>query len=430
MKHLLHTVFYTAMVLIKPSIETSTVDHSPTRYMCSMSDTFYNAPDHMDDDVYNNVSIEFNKRLEYNRAILKQMATNNIKLRIPIRFVVFDGSGDFDTVSPSDDEIYEEVAYANEVYSNSGFNVELYVRWIHEYEDDTYYDNYSGPNDDTQLFIDYGDPNLINVFYIPGAGQHANFPISIDHNNSPSDMKTIVLHADYINNGWSLIHELGHTFGLFHTWGGIPYASNGSQNSPSEEYVTRDPNDPNYNCHTHGDRVCDTPAAINLEWGNGGNSTKYGDYGEGDPADCDYNFGYNHGPVDKAGVSLPMNSTVWSNVMNYGDRNCSRSFTPGQVDRMWSYMPEVISYLDMPQAQHCLNLIGPGVYFNTETFLSGDIYNGQIVERELLIESTQELHDQHQSTFYKSDDKVVLKPGFRAYSGVSFLATQQTDNCN
>jgi len=425
MQNLICTSLYVAFMILTPIVDADFEEHNLSPVKCSMGDHLNDNRNYASYVNSNHVSLEFQKRLAYNTYMVNEMIAQNIELRIPIRFIVFDGSDFDDTVSPSNDEIVEEVLFTEEAFNDAGLNVSLSIIAIDEYEDDKYYENYNGVNDDAQLFVSYGDPGVINVFYIPGAGQHANFPISIDPTNTPNDMKTVVLNADFINNGWSLMHELGHTFGLFHAW-------QGSSSSVSEEYVTRDSNDPNYNCHTHGDEVCDTPATLNLEWGTGSTTTKHGDFGEDDPADCDYNFVYTGNPVDPAGVALPMNSLVWSNAMNYGDRDCSRSFTSGQADRMWSFLPEVISYLDMSRSSHCLNQIPgfPPTYENTETFLDGWAFTGQIIERELLIESTQELHDQRQRTFYRSDDKVLLKPGFHAGSGVSFLATAQTVNCD
>ena len=52
-------------------------------------------------------------------------------------------------------------------------------------------------------------------------------------------------------NDFTIIHEMGHCLGLFHT--------NNIDNGLTEN-VTRDTNSPNYNALTHGDRVHDTPA--------------------------------------------------------------------------------------------------------------------------------------------------------------------------
>lgn len=52
-------------------------------------------------------------------------------------------------------------------------------------------------------------------------------------------------------NDFTMIHEMGHCLGLFHT--------NNIDNGLTEN-VTRDINSPNYNALTHGDRVHDTPA--------------------------------------------------------------------------------------------------------------------------------------------------------------------------
>jgi hypothetical protein len=54
-----------------------------------------------------------------------------------------------------------------------------------------------------------------------------------------------------------MIHEVGHAFALLHP-------DQGSTSFTNCEHVTRDPNDPDFNADTAGDRVVDTPAVPNF----------------------------------------------------------------------------------------------------------------------------------------------------------------------
>ena len=66
----------------------------------------------------------------------------------------------------------------------------------------------------------------------------------------------IVMRTSNLNNV-IMHHEMGHALGLSHT-------SAGSTNPSNCEHVTRDPNDPNFNADTRGDKVVDTAAIPNF----------------------------------------------------------------------------------------------------------------------------------------------------------------------
>src|SRR5690606_17284042 len=95
------------------------------------------------------------------------------------------------------------------------------------------------------------------------------------------------------------------------------------------EHVTRDPNDPNYNADTAGDKVYDTAADPGLF----ANPDPNGDY-----ANC-YNFdastcSYIGSQVDCQGTPYAIDSTVANNIMSYGSDACKTLFTPGQGERI------------------------------------------------------------------------------------------------
>lgn len=120
--------------------------------------------------------------------------------------------------------------------------------------------------------------------YVAG---YAYFP------GAPATVDGVILLAKEAKSGsTTLPHELGHSFGLYHTWQG------GATSCP-----------PNANCNTQGDEVCDTDPHINT-------------------FDC------------PSGTN-PCTGTSWNpirhNIMSY--TNCPDRFTPGQRTKwLWNLM--------------------------------------------------------------------------------------------
>jgi hypothetical protein len=126
---------------------------------------------------------------------------------------------------------------------------------------------------------------------------YAMFPDSYDYDYE-SFMKVATIKN---SNDTTLTHELGHAFGLYHTFQGVAYTS--QTTCPA-----------NTNCATSGDRVCDTSPSRSMY-----------------------------------GVSVPSNSSIdpctgvnfdgtQYNIMNY--TNVERKFTDGQRDRAVLMMME------------------------------------------------------------------------------------------
>jgi hypothetical protein len=113
----------------------------------------------------------------------------------------------------------------------------------------------------------------------------------------------------------TLAHEIGHCLGLLH-----PFNANECNCQPNAfldcEKVTRDPNDPNYNCEDAGDYVCDTEA-------NSGQNIN---------ADCQTlatTCTDIHGDPFQPNID---------NIMSYFSKDCRTVFTPGQGARMRSFL--------------------------------------------------------------------------------------------
>lgn len=122
--------------------------------------------------------------------------------------------------------------------------------------------------------------------------------------------------AIYVANGCSLratfAHEVGHFLNLRHT-----HSTGGGVECPDGS-----------NCATSGDFVCDTEADPNL---SGGVSSS-----------CIYTGS----ATPPCGSSVPYDPPV-RNIMSYSRDSCREEFTPGQVDRMVSFLmtsvPELLT---------------------------------------------------------------------------------------
>ncbi|MEG1265571.1 MAG: hypothetical protein RSC81_02410 [Myroides sp.] len=166
------------------------------------------------------------------------------------------------------------------------------------------------------------DPNAINIYIrrdmeggAGGAGGNILFLGQSYLYNSPYNI---------------LAHEMGHNFGLEHTHlGNRPLDGTcymPQYHSGNCERVTRDPNDPNYNALTHGDKVHDTAADPGLF------SSQIGSF-----AHCynlDGNCNYIGNQVDCTGTPYQLDNSVLRNIMSYGSVTCATDFTPGQRTRM------------------------------------------------------------------------------------------------
>lgn len=159
----------------------------------------------------------------------------------------------------------------------------------------------------TQIAPHWPENSYFNIYVVIGFdGQqqlsyglmgYAKFPDSYDFDYE-SFMKVATIKNQ---NDTTLTHELGHAFGLYHTFQGVSYTS--QTTCPS-----------NTNCTTDGDRVCDTSPSRSM-------------YGVAVPGNTS---------IDPC-TGVNYDGTQY-NIMNY--TNVERKFTDGQRDRAVLMMME------------------------------------------------------------------------------------------
>jgi len=138
----------------------------------------------------------------------------------------------------------------NELYTEANLRFVQYDE--PNYIDDDRFLQYT-ITEENDMAIPYEVSNVINVFCVPNmvyAG-YAYLPSRV----SPQRDR-IVMHNEYLSNGSTFPHEMGHYFGLYHTHGN-------QKNVLTDELVARvlDLNgDGVRDCLETGDMCCDTPA--------------------------------------------------------------------------------------------------------------------------------------------------------------------------
>ncbi len=164
------------------------------------------------------------------------------------------------------------------------------------------------------MSAEFNVEDVINIYFVndpDGACGWARFPWDL-----PVDY--IVIANGCADNQSTLVHELGHYFGLYHT--------HETFNGTAPESVTRDDTDGCYDCESDGDKLCDTPADPNLS------ST----------ADDWPSCAYTGAGTDECGVSY---NPAIDNIMSYADKECRTVFTDQQQARMEIFRDDERDYL-------------------------------------------------------------------------------------
>lgn len=197
-----------------------------------------------------------------------------------------------------------------------------------------------------------------------------------------------------ITNITTMAHEMGHCFGLYHTFE--------TWENTKKENVARSGSCKN--CSSDGDVLCDTPADD-----DGGVDAMCNYIGAGKD-DCNTNF-------------VPMTS----NIMGYGNRGCRTTFTADQGLRMRSFL---INHSPLYQ------LLVNDIFYIPNSPNLAFYYpygNDQYVGRDLLI-----INNFANSIYDVSGDskqlliskKVILKPGTRLHPSTGKVHITTNPYCN
>lgn len=171
--------------------------------------------------------------------------------------------------------------------------------------------------DDSEITQMYRRKNVINLYFftdiidtLPGTPSPCGFaPLGSFTAPQDNPMRDAIFLEKACFDDGVFMHEIGHYFGLYHTW---EVDENG-----------RELNDGS-NCSTAGDLICDTDADPYPTGSVGSN--------------CTYT-----GPVDNT-TDLYFTPPV-CNIMTYWTSPCDQSFTVGQYNRMLSIMKTGRRYL-------------------------------------------------------------------------------------
>jgi hypothetical protein len=210
--------------------------------------------------------------------------------------------------SISQADAQDMVEYLNEIFND--FNMCFSLIYFGYIVSDQYWDTPTGVVDDLVYTPD--------VSIYSGQAIKVIIPYNTDNRGQAwPDIELYTIRADQITKGINP-HELGHVLNLFHT-------HQGAASTFSCEKVTRDPNDPDYNAETHGDRVVDTQASPEF----------YGTNMQYVSTDCNT---YTGNLTDCDGTPYNITMSEIQNFMAYTRQHCRTLFTTGQKIRMHEYI--------------------------------------------------------------------------------------------
>ena len=211
---------------------------------------------------------------------------------------------------------------------------------INYIDDDTYYNYDKSQKND--LDNDYGVSNVANIYVAntttSGSSNicgHAAFPGGID---------LIIQSKSCMKNGSTLIHEMGHYLGLYHT----------HETSFGDESVNGS------DCLVDGDLICDTPADPRLNTSNNLNQSGCTYYGS---------------DLDEDGI---LYQPMTENFMSYSGKGCRIAFTDGQRAKIHNTLLTSRNYLNCNNNQALASFFYVRANDDCTTGKQFDFYNAAL----------------------------------------------------
>ncbi|MDX1408431.1 MAG: hypothetical protein R3330_09870, partial [Saprospiraceae bacterium] len=288
-------------------------------------------------------------------------------------------------------EIEDDINFTNGWFADIGFNVHLNLVSVNDICSEYWYNLPYTSSDSLNwwaIYNAFGVEGHLNIFYT-SSGSSATFPAGLPEYDLDKPDNMFVHKNTHAGWGWTVAHEIGHWFGLYHTF-----------QSPKES-VTRDPADSCYDCEYLGDELCSTAADYGTDWCDepADECACTGDYNE---TFCTNGGGSANGTItDLCGV--PYDPDLY-NIMAYGCRPCAHTWTGEQVDRQWVYLAARLAQASITHGS-CNG--------NMDAVNPATATTGQRVESSGYIISTQNI-ETHQYTLYDAATSVDLNPGFTA----------------
>ncbi|MBS1764835.1 MAG: hypothetical protein JSS90_07715 [Bacteroidetes bacterium] len=173
------------------------------------------------------------------------------------------------------------------------------------YIDNYNYNRFVAPKHEDEVYNLYYTPNTINMYFVSRLEKPAGVQ-KCGYAYFPGGRDMIVLQKSCANDGKSMSHEMGHFFGLYHTF----------ETANGVELIN------GTNCTTAGDLICDTPA---------------------DPGGV-------NGPDCQLQPYIKDNNGNWyvpqiGNIMSYYSASCKCGFTTQQFNRMIQQFTNNRNYL-------------------------------------------------------------------------------------
>ena len=184
------------------------------------------------------------KNVVSNYQIHKNAGTTCIPIK-PVIVRETNGSGGLSLA-----DLNDGISYLNEYFYPAG--IEFFICGSGPvYVDNSNYYDFQSTTDEAALAAAAGeDGTAINMYFVEWINYTggSSYTAGYAYSPSPSIQSTrIVLKFDDVAGGETIIHEMGHHFGLLHTFSEV----NGN---PTQELVDGS------NCTSSGDLICDTPA--------------------------------------------------------------------------------------------------------------------------------------------------------------------------